>query len=710
MSIDPYAPCPCGSGKKLKFCCADLAVDIEKVQRMIAGDQPHAALKHLQQLLEKEPDRASLLDLRAMLELSLHEWDAARATIDAYLAAHPTNVSAHAQAALLVSATESGRQAVSHLQEALEQVGDEMPLRVLEAIGAVGHALLLEGDLVAGRGHLLLYAGIAPEGDNLALELLLRMNLQAGLPLLVRDYLVLAECPPEAPWKTEFDETMRLSTRGQWRRAESRLAKLREEVGPVPAVVYNLALVRGWLGDTLRFVADLREYAALDVPLQNAVEAEALAQLVDPDLEDPELDTVRLTYSITDIEALAERLVADKRVEDYPMDPAAMGEDEQTRPRSTHILLDRPSPATGVDIQRDEVPSVLAFLSLYGKRTDREAQLAVTTDRDASFDRVQALLGEVTGDTMGDLEEEEVMAQKSLSDESLSWRWRLPDDTPPEVRRRLLAEQRREAILERWTTAPRGALDGKSPREAVGDPALRIALMASALIIEQAAVDPNELSLFAELRRQLELPQPERCDPTAVDLEHLPLVRVAHMDLPKIQDKPLARLMDRSVLMGANLATLLLARELVGRSEVADDVDLSRAFRQLIRLELDLSRAYDWIAKARQWAQSKNQSEAEWAIQELELSIERGDARNLQRVLNEIRDRYVEEPGVAEATYQILYQAGLVAPRSEVGELPSQGPALAAAAQPTSVGLNPSGAAASPSTASGEKPVIWTPS
>ena len=77
MAVDPYALCPCGSGKKLKFCCGDLAGEIEKIHRMIEGDQPRAALRHVEQSLAKNPGRASLLDLKAALELSLGEIDAA---------------------------------------------------------------------------------------------------------------------------------------------------------------------------------------------------------------------------------------------------------------------------------------------------------------------------------------------------------------------------------------------------------------------------------------------------------------------------------------------------------------------------------------------------------------------------------------------------------------------------------------------------------
>jgi len=435
---------------------------------MVAGDQPHAAQKHVEQLLKKQPQRASLLDLLASLQLSMHEFDAARNTIGDFLEAHPQSPTANAQAAILLAAMENGRKAVGPLQNALEQLDQEMPLRVLEAVGAVGQSLLMQGELIAARAHLLLYAAISPEDDNRGVELLLRMNLQAGLPLLLRESWQLLDCSAEVEWQAKFEQASQFSMQGLWRQSEALFAELREEVGPVPEVVYNLALLRGWLGDVARFAAGLHEYAQLEVPLDNAVEAEALAQLIDPGLDDPKLDTVKSTYEVPDVEALVEQFANDKRLEDYALDPQEFGDDELLRPRSTHVLLDCPTPETGVDIKRGEIPHVMAFVSIYGKRTDRAARLEVTTDRGDDFDRVQKLLGEITENGLGEATEEEVVAKKSISEESLSWRWRLPNDTPSEHRQKLLAEERREAILERWSQAPRAALQNQSPQEAVG--------------------------------------------------------------------------------------------------------------------------------------------------------------------------------------------------------------------------------------------------
>ena len=109
--------------------------------------------------------------------------------------------------------------------------------------------------------------------------------------------------------------------------------------------------------------------------------------------------------------------------------------------------------------------------------------------------------------------EEKVIGSVSPTEQALNWRWQFPRDTPPEVRRRLLAEERRAAIVERWPTLPQPGLGGKTPREAAGDPQLRIPLMAAVLILEQGSNTDRDAETIAELRANSSLPQPEPIEP-----------------------------------------------------------------------------------------------------------------------------------------------------------------------------------------------------
>src|SRR5258708_20837477 len=74
--IDVYQPCPCGSGKKLKFCCQAIVADMVKVSELQQSHQHQAALKLLE-IVEKKPQprdvwpRAWVKTTKAFLLFSL---------------------------------------------------------------------------------------------------------------------------------------------------------------------------------------------------------------------------------------------------------------------------------------------------------------------------------------------------------------------------------------------------------------------------------------------------------------------------------------------------------------------------------------------------------------------------------------------------------------------------------------------------------------
>jgi hypothetical protein len=55
MPLDAYQYCPCGSGKKLKFCCSkDILGELDKVVRAVDGEQRVAALEQIDRLTKEK--------------------------------------------------------------------------------------------------------------------------------------------------------------------------------------------------------------------------------------------------------------------------------------------------------------------------------------------------------------------------------------------------------------------------------------------------------------------------------------------------------------------------------------------------------------------------------------------------------------------------------------------------------------------------------
>lgn len=715
MSVDPYAMCPCGSGKKLKFCCSDLVGEIEKIHRMIEGEQPRAALRHVEQTLANHPGRASLLDLKATLELSLGEIDAARDTVAEFVAANPDSPTAHACQALWLAENREARTAIESLQRALALVEREMPLRVYEALGAVGGASLEAGHVLAAQAHLWLHAALAPKEDTRAREVLAALNHYSGLPLLLRDQLRFRTWPQNVPWQDEAEKASRLADHGKWQQAVAAIDRLGERHGADPTLVFNRALVGGWLADDRALVAGLHAYSQMEVPVDDAIEAEAVAQLLDPDLKEARLDSIIKAYAINDLDALVARLISDKRVQAFEMDPEVFAQRDQPRPRHTFVLLDRPMPESGAQITHDAVPRLAGVLAIYGRQTDRPERLELTIDKGPAFDASLSALQEIAGDSLGDVVEDKIVGSVSRTEQALNWRWHPPRDTPPDVRRRLIDEERRAAIVERWPKLPQPALAGKSPQEAAGDPQLRIPLMASVLILEQGTNTDRDTEAIAELRRGLNLPQSDFIEPAGQPLSGLPLVRVPRLNLEAVSDDDLVVLYRRAVLVGAQSAILQLAREAVRRPSLADRIPPADAYQRMIATERDPNRALALIHAAREQTQSAGQSTATWDLAELELHITSGNVDEAKDLLARIERDHRDDPQVAAALYQLLYETGVIpdempahshAHGNEHSHEAAPAAAITGAADPAAGRIWTPGS----DRPSGGKSALWTPS
>ena len=87
--MDVYALCPCGSGKKVKFCCQAVMGEMDKVARLHETKQSAQALSVLEKLSEIHPDAPIVAITRAQLLMEERRFDEAATTMRDFLKDNP---------------------------------------------------------------------------------------------------------------------------------------------------------------------------------------------------------------------------------------------------------------------------------------------------------------------------------------------------------------------------------------------------------------------------------------------------------------------------------------------------------------------------------------------------------------------------------------------------------------------------------------------
>jgi hypothetical protein len=688
MSLDAYQPCPCGIDKKIKFCCGgEILDDLAKIEEALAGEQRLGALDLCNRLLEKKPDRPCLLMHKATVQMALRELPACRETVDQMLKVAPGNAGGLAIGAMLDCQEGKAKEAVDQLQSALEgQQGKLIPV-VYEAIGIVARTLDAVGEPLAAQSYAVFQAAASQGKDRNAVMNLLELEASGQIPLAIHGMTGLVSAPADSPMKAaavaEFNAALKQADLGCWRLAATKFEALAKKETSEPAIWRNIGVCKLRCLDNAGATAAMRRYASLpSVPRDDAVEAEALAQFL---REPSDVDTIpelTITYAISDPQALREQLLSSKRVQNVPFDPAQFREANEPPPMAVFLVFDREIPATAANLTRDNVPKVLGEALLYGKETDRPARAEFTTIKSADFDTKLKHFLEVLGPLAGDKLGEEETGRISAVSAALSINWRFPDETPVDLRKKLMHEQRTLALLSIWPNLAMGALDGRSPRQAVADVAGQIRVQA--VILQMDLAEPTENPDYNKLRRSLGLPTLEPIDPSGVRVESLSPARQTRLDVAKCTDDQLVDVWRRAVVTAAPRLLRKIGLGIASRPSIDShkEIDKGEVFDILARTSADPSEAVGYLAKAQEIAKAKGRSPARYLLAELPYRLQRGEEQESRRILNLLTTRHAKEPGVQEALLNLLAQLGLVRVDPATGRpvilMPSAGGAGAA--------------------------------
>lgn len=671
--IDAYSYCPGGTGKKIKHCeCRDIFGELEKIIRAVEGNQRVAALDRINRTLATKANRPCLLALKIRTLLDMKDLQALEDTVTTFVKVAPDNVLARTFSGLLETRKRRLREAVDEFQVALSLLHDSFfPGELYDALDEVAHGLAESGEYLAARAHMTLRVSVDSEDEEArqSYVLLLHSNY---VPQILKRSLKFEPCPAGVTWKSRFDAARSEVLRWELRKGLERFEKLNQDFPQQPAILHNLALARSCLALPQQPAA-WRAYARCPgVPYDAAVEAEALAFILSRELDDPQVTFVKLTINVRDAQALNEQLLASRWLVAVPEERQQFrAADDGPLPKSVFRLLDKPVAESGAELSADTLSSILSYLMLYGRETDREARVELHVPKTEVLEQVRARLGEIAGDLLTGEEAVEEVDSVPHMPLVLNPKCHFPPDTPLPVRRRILNEMVQRELLRRWPNLPLAALDGKTSRQAMEDPAYHIPVAGVLLALEQLA-DAQSLPLDVNaLRTELGVSIPEPIDPQTVDVQSISPANFARVAADRLGDDELLRLYEQASVFNARRAIVHLSEEILRREGLAGRVDRERLYGGMAEVASDLETAIGYLHKAQDAAIAQKQSPARYLLNELPLQIVSGNAGRANELIDRLQSRYLSEPGISDGLYSILVRFGIITPDGQLRVAPT---------------------------------------
>lgn len=702
--MDPYAPCPCGSGKKVKFCCQKLLPEMERIERL-QENQPETALAHLDKLEQSHPGNPWVVTTKAGTLMQQGEFPDAKIALLKFLREHPDHPRANALYAFASFHADGFPACKKAVHRAFKRCVTESPRIVSALMEALGEHHFMQANLLAARAHLVLAMRIAVTADDRErlVRSILRFDTDQRIPFLLRGGQHIPVYEPPAAARERFDRARHLSLLACWEEAADLLEEI-AELDPQAAPLWHmLGLFRAWDGDEESAAEALHRAASLYPDRSTAVECETIAQFLDHSHSDRVIPMRMQRYSVSSVSQLLSRLDDDPRI--VRSDDTADGPRDAGEPIAVYLILDRlPPPRENLaaltcetvplylgrvlvfDALPDDDQPAMAFVTgLEGEQLSAGEQAflaaahglverkAVAPADEASADQTPpadagANPTDAELDVIGEIHEEELPLHRN---------YYVPPGTPGNVRAAIVDEHWRRNLAEVWPHTPQSALQGKSPAEAAGDPALRVPLEAAAHLLEAFCDERGERLDIDALRARLQLPAPDPLSLAAdAGISELSAFDLQRIDVAALSHRQLNDLLERLRIspQGRLLATALAEwfRREVPAAGDGDGwmVDREGAAMLLTTLASDARRpqeALDWIARGAALVPAGDDRSFErdllWKMRELRVRMSYSAADEVRGVLLELWERYgAKLPSLRAQLAEAVRQLGIDPP------------------------------------------------
>ncbi len=713
MAIDQYALCPCGTGKKIKFCkCKDSIHEMDRIMTMVEGGQIVPALDKLGSVLKAHPDAAWALAIRGRLFLSLGEHQSLADNAERFTRLQPSNPLALAQKAAAELTTGEMLGATAAMLEALTESGNTVDSFVLDIASLLAYSLTETGVVLTAR----MYATLALssqgyEQTQIAAEVLGKLNGAIEFNHRLKGTPDRRPRPGNVDWAERFDEADLLLRNNKVTLAETKLQSLRRVAPNQPAILSGLLHCAIWKGDADAQAELLAKLARCEeLPHDQRADALALSGLVSPAVTTFQVPHVRLLAEVDTVDEPLAAMSASDRFEPLPPQTLAGLRDGEVAPKAGYQVLDRAKPGPDEVPPIDQVPEGLGIVLVFGRQTDRSARIEAFNIQAGDADAALAILREATRiDDWQQNEDVSVPIGIASQPRPAAIRLKSADEA-----QRFQAELFADRVPTRLVSLPLAIFDGKSADQSDDD-------LAKDALIRLIDGEESMRTLMPDIADQvadrLGRPRLPMINPDDDELEEVSNWMLNRVDPSRLTLEGLVYMLQRCTQVSTFAGGRAAAKRMVTLGDVEGSSDNEvlaakmMAHTFIVQSAGASDEAVEHLEAGKALAESKGISPAGLLLMECGIRARRGEMETLQSVVNRIVRDHSQDEQVMGRLQQLLIRLGVLRPDGQPAGRP---PAAAKPAGGSGLWTPGSGettvrpeAAAPAATSGGSK--LWVP-
>jgi tetratricopeptide (TPR) repeat protein len=575
--MDAYDPCPCGSGKKFKWCCQPVHVEITKAFKQHSEGQHEAALRIMDAVCTEHSGNPEAWGRKAELLFELDRGPEADSALEKAFAINPRypfglylkgrfrHFEGEIAGALLLF-----RQAA--------QAYDPNALGILSHL----YALITDCELklnrpVAARAALELAVKGEPANEEFRKGLDQAFGKEARLPEAAKKDYKLFGPPADAPNERRgaWQVAMQAADIGKLADAAAAFEQLTGAGADDSTAWFNLGLTKAKLGDNAGAVTALERSIQLDKDENRAAESWALAEvlLCGHGLEEQaNFVESSLIFPITNPELcgrLLQELQRQRRLIGIQM--------REQEGIMTGVLVDKP-PALTAQHALSQPARLAAYLLVIGNmfrlwNVNRDALHSAASD-------LRQLGGGALGEPMerkGPAHFEDVLA------DGLAFPLQCPDEA---TAKRQMKEYFERYLEETWVHKPLRVLGQSPPAEAARHAAMRKKLLGHILFLQDCARAIGNDYDFDRLRRKLGLLGMPAATTTGPDIQAMSEAEIANIAAETLNEDQLEMAYQTAIKLSAQELAAKFAKTIVTRPTRPDKPDRYPHFNHLIQMAL----------------------------------------------------------------------------------------------------------------------------